>query len=88
MTFPGGSAWAMVRDLVGGYISPTANTFKRLKPAELTQLAMELERKLREIRGQTLDLDEIDALKLRNRQLLRLTAARRMLQGHQQHGRR
>lgn len=88
MTFPGGSAWAMIRDLAGGYISPTTHTFVRLKPAELAQVAMELERKLRTVRAQLIDLDDIDALKLRNRQLLRLTSARRMLQLQQQKVRR
>ena len=88
MTFPGGSAWSMVRDLADGYISPTVRTFARLKPAELGQVGMQLERKLRAIRGQSMDLDDIDGLKLRNRQLLRLTSARRMLQNHQQKIRR
>lgn len=74
----------MVRDLAGGYILPTVRTFSRLKPAELAKVEMELDRKLREVRGQLIDLDDIDALKLRNRQLLRITSARRMLQSHKQ----
>jgi len=88
MTFPGGSAWAMVRDLAAGYISPTVSTFKRLKPTELSQFGMEIERKLREVRARQIDLNDIEALKLRNRELLRLTGAQRMLQHSRQRARR
>ena len=80
MTFPGGSAWAMVKDLTEGYISPTQATFKRLSPPELKQLGFELEKKLREIRALQPDLDDTSALQQRNRSILRINGARRMLQ--------
>ena len=80
MTFPGGSAWAMVKDLADGYISPTQATFKRLKPAELRQLGFELDKKLRELRAQQPDLDDTQALQQRNRAILKVSGARRMLQ--------
>jgi len=80
MTFPGGSAWAMVKDLSEGYISPTQRTFARLTAPELKQVGFELDRKLREIRSQQPDLDDIQALQQRNRTILRITGARRILQ--------
>jgi hypothetical protein len=82
MTFPGGSAWAMVKDLSEGYLSPTQATFKRLKPPELRQLGFEIDKKLRELRAQQPDLDDTQALQQRNRAILRVNGARTMLQAY------
>ncbi len=82
MTFPGGSAWAMVRDISEGYVLVTSRTFVRLRPDELDQLTFELERRLREVRGEQPPLDETAELQVRNRRISRLVGAQRMLQAH------
>lgn len=80
MTFPGGSAWAMVRDIGEGYLLVTERTFARLRPAEIDQLSFELERRVREVRGAQPSLDDQKELQNRNRRLQRLVGAQRMLQ--------
>jgi hypothetical protein len=77
--FAGGSAWAMAKDIATGFVLPTARTLERMRPAELDQLRFELDRKMRGIRGDQPDLDDIQALQDRNRQLQRLTTAQRMV---------
>lgn len=78
--FPGGSAWAMARDIAGGYVLVTARTFERMARTDLDKVSFELERCLRSIRGDQPDLEDIQALKQRNRKMQRLNQARTMLQ--------
>jgi len=80
VTFPSGSAWAMVRDIGEGYLLVTERTFVRLHVAELDQLSFELERRVREVRGNQPSLDDQKELQNRNRRLMRLVGAQRMLQ--------
>lgn len=80
MTFPGGSAWAMVREIGEGYVQVTERTFKRLHAVELDQLSFELERRVREVRGNQPSLDDQKELQDRSRRLMRLVGAQRMLQ--------
>lgn len=80
MTFPGGSAWAMVRDIGEGYLLVTERTFSRLGAAEMQQLSFELERRVRQVRGNQPSLDDQKELQSRNRRLQRLVGAQRMLQ--------
>jgi hypothetical protein len=80
MTFPGGSAWAMVRDIGEGYLLVTERTFARMPPTELDQVTFELDRKLREVRGDQPPLDATAELQLRNRRISRLVGAQRVLQ--------
>lgn len=82
--FPGGSAWAMAKDIGEGVLLVTDRTFLRLVPAELDQLGFELERALREVRGNQPSLDDQAALLQRNRRITRLTQAMTMLRSHQQ----
>ncbi len=80
MTFPGGSAWAMVRDISEGYLLVTERTFVRLRAEEIEQLTFELDRRLREVRGEQPALDATAELQLRNRRISRLVGAQRILQ--------
>ena len=52
--FSGGSACAMAKDIAEGFLLVTERTYQRFEPAQLDQLAFELDRALRDIRGDQL----------------------------------
>ena len=52
MAFPGGSAYAMARDVGEGYLLVTERTFKTMTRSELDQIVFEMDRYLRELRGE------------------------------------
>jgi hypothetical protein len=79
MGFPGGSAYAMTRDIAEGYTLVTERTFKTLTPAELDKLVFEMDRHLRELRGDQPPLDDIPAIQLRNRRIQRVNQAMQVL---------
>lgn len=81
-TFPGGSAWAMVRDVAEGYLLLTERSFRQFDRADLDKLQFELDRKLRELRGEQAPLDDLSAIQLRNRRLQRLQTAVMMTQAY------
>lgn len=70
----------MVRDIGEGFLLVTERTFVRLRAAEIDQLSFELERRVREVRGNQPSLDDQKELQVRNRRLQRLVGAQRMLQ--------
>jgi hypothetical protein len=80
--FPGGSAYAMAKDIAEGYLLVTERTFVRLAVAELDQLAFEIDRALRDVRGAQPALEDLAAIQLRNRKIQRLTSALSMLRGY------
>ena len=84
MAFPGGSAYAMARDVAEGYLLVTERTFKNLTRADLDQLAFEIDRHLRELRGDQPALDDLPAIQLRQRKMQRLNSALMMLRGYRQ----
>jgi hypothetical protein len=75
MAFPGGSAYAMVRDISEGYLMVTERTFKQFARPDLEQLAFEFERLLRELRAEQPDLDDHAELQKKQRKLQRLNTA-------------
>jgi hypothetical protein len=81
MAFPGGSAYAMARDVAEGFATLSERNFRTLSEAELTQLAFELDRHLRELRGLQAPQDDVPAIQLRNRRMGRLTTALTLLRG-------
>ncbi len=81
--FSGGSAYAMAKDVAEGYLLVTERTYHRLLTPELDQLAFEMERALREIRSDQPAIDDLAAVKVRNRKLQRLTSAMTMLRSYQ-----
>jgi hypothetical protein len=81
--FPGGSAYAMAKDISEGYLLVTERTYLRLLPQELEQLAFEMDRSMRDIRGDQPAIDDLPAVKTRNRKLQRLTNAMTMLRSVQ-----
>jgi len=78
-SFPGGSAWAMARDVGDGYILVSERTFLRMTSPDLDKIAFEMERRLREVRGSQPDQADTQALQQRNRRLQRLAQARSIL---------
>jgi hypothetical protein len=83
MGFPGGSAWAMAKDLAEGVMLPTERTWARLLAPELDQVAFEIERALRDIRGNQPAIDDMPAVQQRNRRIQRLNGALTMLRSFQ-----
>jgi hypothetical protein len=84
MAFPGGSAYAMTRDVAEGYLLVTERTFKNLTRGDLDQLVFEIDRHLRELRGDQPALDDLAAIQLRQRRMQRLNSALLMLRSYRQ----
>lgn len=80
-SFPGGSAWAMAKDIAEGFVLVTERTFTRFERSQLDQLAFELDRAMREVRGEAVALEDLPAIQVKNRKLTRLTSALSMLKG-------
>jgi len=49
--FLGGSAYTMVRDIAEGYVIASELTFKKFQPGDFQTFGFELDKLLREIRG-------------------------------------
>jgi 23S rRNA maturation-related 3'-5' exoribonuclease YhaM len=86
--FVGGSAPAMARQVVEGYTLVNAVSLKRLTDQELELLQFELDRKLREIRGEQPEMTDTQAIQFRNRRMSRLDGALRVLRNTVQERRR
>jgi hypothetical protein len=82
--FLGGSAFAMARDIGAGYHLVTERTFKGMQRSEVEQLRQELDKQLREARGSQVSLDDMNAVKARNRRIQRLNTAMMILRTYQQ----
>lgn len=83
-SFPGGSAWAMAKDVGEGFVLVNERTFVRFEAGQLDQLAFELDRALREVRGEAVEPDNQAALQQKNRKILRINGALTMLRSYQQ----
>jgi sensor histidine kinase YesM len=86
--FLGGSAFGMARDIAEGYHLVTERTFKTMSRADAEQLAFELDRCLREARGEQAPQDDLALIKARNRKIQRLNQALMILRSYQQKTRR
>jgi len=73
--FIGGSAYAMARDIGGGFVNVTERTFKTMTASDMNKLVFEIDRLLRELRGAQLGTDDIEVVKARNRKIQRLNTA-------------
>lgn len=82
-TFMGGSAWAMAGQIGEGYILVSDRTWARLDRGDLEKLAFELDKLLRETRGNQPSLEDIQSIQQRNRKVSRLTGALSMLRSYQ-----
>lgn len=77
--FPGGSAYAMARDIGEGYQAVTARTFQRMTRADLDKLTFEMKRLLTDVRGKQPPIDDHQAVQQRNRKIQRLNTAMTIL---------
>lgn len=78
--YMGGSAPAMANQIADGYTLVTAVQLKRLLDSELDQLQFELEKLLRDQRGEQVALDDIAAIQARNRRMTRISGAIQQIQ--------
>lgn len=84
MALPGGSAFAFARDIAEGYQIVTERSFKTLTRPEMDALAFEIDRALRDIRGEQAPLDDLVAIQARSRKIQRLNGALMMLRNYRQ----
>ena len=73
--FLGGSAYMMVRDIAEGYVIASELTFKKFQPGDFQQFGFELDKLLREIRGNVPPTGDVDATQKRHRKMQRLQQA-------------
>ena len=75
MPYMGGSAYAMANSLMDGYVLPSPVNLKRLTVEEMRELLFEIEKLLRDLRGQVPDQADQQALMKRNMKLMKLQGA-------------
>ena len=73
--FLGGSAYSMVRDIADGYVIASELTFKKFQPADFQAFGFELDKLLREIRGNVPPTGDVEATQKRQRRMQRLQQA-------------
>ncbi len=78
--YMGGSAPAMASQVADGYTLVSAPQLKRLLDNELDQLQVELERILRDVRAEPMNLEDVQAINARNRKIARINGALQQLQ--------
>jgi hypothetical protein len=74
----------MARDVAEGYLLVTERTFKTMTRADLEQLTFEIDRHLRELRGDQPSLDDQAAIQQRQRRMQRLNSALLMIRSYRQ----
>ena len=84
MPYMGGSAYAMANSLMDGYILPSPVNLKRLTVEELRELCFEVEKLLRDLRGQVPDQADQQALMKRNQKLMKLQSAQNAVSSYLQ----
>lgn len=84
----GGSAFTMARDIGEGYVSVTERTFKSMAVPDMAKLSHEIERLLRELRGEGTVDDELNVVQARNRKILRLNSALTVMRAYRTKSRR
>jgi hypothetical protein len=87
MAIPGGSAFGYARDIAEGFQIVTERSFKGLTRAEMDQLAFEIDRGLRDIRGEQVATDDLPMIQAKNRKIQRLNGALMMMRGYRQKAR-
>jgi hypothetical protein len=71
----------MARQIAEGYTLVTAVTLKRLEKQQLKSLEFELDKELRSIRAEAVDLSDLPTLQMRNRRISRIDGALRVIRG-------
>jgi hypothetical protein len=84
----GGSAYSMSRDIAGGFIMVTDRTLRGMTIGELNQLAHEIDRYLRELRGSQVVTDDVAETQNRARKIQRLNSAMMVIRNRRQNTKR
>ena len=71
-SFQGGSAPAMAKQICDGFTLVNQLVLKRLSIDQMTKLEFELDKRLRETRGEVVDLSDQQGLQTRNRRISRI----------------
>lgn len=72
----------MVQQIKEGYALVTERTFKMMSGADLDQLTFEIDKQMRTVRGDQPAIDDLDAVKVRNRRLQRLNSGLNILRSY------
>lgn len=86
--FLGGSAFSMARDIADGFVQVSERTYKSMGEGEMAQLAHEIDRHMRELRGESGVQEGAADLQARQRRIMRLRHAMTVMQAYQQKTRR
>jgi len=78
-SYMGGSAPAMARQVCEGFTLLSATNLKRLDLDQMKNLEFEMDKKLREARGDQPDYQDQQALQERNRRITRIEGQLRVL---------
>ena len=74
----------MVQQVTDGFLLVTERNFRRLHRGELEKLHLEIEKALREVRGEQPAREDLQAIQQRNRRIQRLNTCRMMLRTYRQ----
>ena len=69
----------MAREIASGYVLVTERTYRNMAAPQLDKLTFELNRLLRELRGDQPPVEDVGAIRDRNRRIQRLNGALSML---------
>ena len=72
----------MARDVGEGYLLVTERTFKTMSRSDLDQVVFEMDRYLRELRGDQPAIDDLPAVQLRQRKMQRINSALSMIRSY------
>ncbi|MEE9219568.1 MAG: hypothetical protein V3U98_10935 [Acidobacteriota bacterium] len=73
--FIGGSAYMMARDVAEGYILLNDPMLRKFIRSEVQQVLFELDKLIREARGEAVDQEDVPAIQRKNRRVSRINAA-------------
>jgi hypothetical protein len=79
--FIGGSAFAMARDVAEGLILLNDSQLRKFTPPELQQLLFELDRLVKDARGEAVDQEDAQAIQKKNRRISRIVSALNIVKG-------
>jgi hypothetical protein len=72
----------MARDVGEGFLLVTERTFKTMSRSDLDQVVFEMDRYLRELRGDQPAIDDLPAVQLRQRKMQRINSALSILRSY------
>jgi hypothetical protein len=79
--FMGGSAFAMARDVAEGLILLNDSQLKKFASSELQQLLFELDKLVKDARGEAVDQEDVQAIQKKNRRISRIVSAVSIIKG-------